>query len=63
MDDTQSDVERSKVLSNIVARNSRPSLKFVDVGGKFLDVEDRKRRLRASERRSKLRARRSERRL
>lgn len=38
----------------IVERGNRPSIKFVDVGGKFLDVKDRRRRMQEGERRSQL---------
>ncbi|EGN93182.1 hypothetical protein SERLA73DRAFT_146090 [Serpula lacrymans var. lacrymans S7.3] len=43
-----------------VKPEGRPAIKFVDVGGKFLDVNDRKRRIAESERRSKVKARRKE---
>jgi hypothetical protein len=35
----------------------RPSIKFVDVGGKFIDVEERLRRIAQAERRAKITAR------
>ena len=41
-----------------VERTSRTTFKFVDVGGKFLDVQDRTRRIKEGERRSKLREKR-----
>lgn len=42
----------------MVERDNRPTLKFVDVGGKFLDVKDRNRRIKEAERRAKLREKR-----
>lgn len=44
------DASSPKVL-NARRGPSRPLIKFKDVGGQFLDVEDRMRRLRAAERR------------
>ncbi|KAJ3556706.1 hypothetical protein NM688_g1876 [Phlebia brevispora] len=44
--------------SFVVERGNRPAVKFVDVGGKFLDVKDRRRRMQEGERRSKLRTKR-----
>ncbi|KAI0073951.1 hypothetical protein K474DRAFT_1666025 [Panus rudis PR-1116 ss-1] len=44
----------------IVTRPNRPAMKFVDVGGKFLDVKDRVRRMKESERRSRIKAKRRE---
>lgn len=41
---------RKKV--QIVAKEGRPTIHFVDVGGKFLDVDDRLRRMAESERRT-----------
>lgn len=41
----------------LVVRENRPAVKFVDVGGRFLDVEDRLRRIKEGERRSKIRTR------
>jgi len=46
---------------HIAAREGRPAVHFVDVGGKFLDVKDRVRRMKEGERRSKVKAKRRER--
>ena len=43
---------------HIVERAGRPTIKFIDVGGKFLDVKDRTRRMKESERRQRLRGKR-----
>lgn len=42
----------------MVERDNRPAVKFVDVGVKWVDVKDRKRRVQESERRSHLRTKR-----
>ena len=47
----------------ISKREGRPDVKFVDVGGKFIDIKDRKRRIAEGERRSRIRQRRREKRL
>jgi hypothetical protein len=39
---------------HLVKREGRPDIKFVDVGGKFLDVRDRKERMKRSERRRRI---------
>jgi hypothetical protein len=39
----------------LVEREGRPAVRFVDVGGKFLDVRDRKERIKAAERRKRAR--------
>ena len=39
----------------IVERGNRPAMKFIDVGGKFIDVKDRRRRMSEGARRSRLR--------
>lgn len=44
----------------LVIRENRPTMKFVDVGGRFLDVNDRVRRIKESERRSRIKAKRRE---
>lgn len=44
----------------LIVRDNRPNVKFVDVGGRFLDVDDRLRRIRECERRSKIRTRKRE---
>jgi len=43
---------------HIVEVPGRPTWKFVDVGGKYVDVDDRLRRMKESERRSRLRSQR-----
>jgi len=48
------DTPKEKVL--IVSKPGRPAVKFVDVGGKFIDVDERLRRIAESERRSKIKA-------
>ena len=47
----------------IVERSGRPDVKFVDVGGKFLDVADIQKRAKEGERRSKVRAKKRERKI
>lgn len=42
---------RNKV--QIISKKGRPQLKFVDVGGKFLEVDERLRRIADAERRAK----------
>ncbi|KAH7922695.1 hypothetical protein BV22DRAFT_1070087 [Leucogyrophana mollusca] len=44
----------------VAPRPGRPAIKFIDVGGAFLDVDDRKRRIQEGERRAKLKARKKE---
>ncbi|PCH34068.1 hypothetical protein WOLCODRAFT_94781 [Wolfiporia cocos MD-104 SS10] len=46
---------------HVVERLGRPTLRFIDVGRLYVDVNDRIRRIKESERRSRLRARRRER--
>jgi hypothetical protein len=36
---------------NLVQREGRPPVKFIDVGGKFVDVKDRVKRIKQAERR------------
>lgn len=52
-EDTQTPEQR------IVSSAGRPTLRFVDVGPKFLDIKDRLRRDKESARRSKVRSRRT----
>lgn len=47
----------------VATRENRPDVKFVDVGGKYIDVKDRRRRIAESERRSRLREKRQLRRV
>ena len=42
----------------IVTKPGRPALKFIDVGGKFIDVEERLHRIADGDRRSKMKRRR-----
>lgn len=42
----------------IVSKPGRPTMKFVDVGGKFINVDERLRRIAESERRARIKARR-----
>jgi hypothetical protein len=44
----------------VVEREGRPTVKFVDVGGKFLDVVERKQRIKAGERRRRIKNQRKE---
>ncbi|KAF8079092.1 eukaryotic mitochondrial regulator protein-domain-containing protein [Lyophyllum atratum] len=44
----------------VVTKTGRPSTKFVDVGGHFIEVDERLRRIAESERRAKIKARRAE---
>jgi hypothetical protein len=51
---------KNETKVNIVERPGRPAIKFIDVGNMFLDDKDRERRVKESERRAKVRARRRE---
>ncbi|KAF5384920.1 hypothetical protein D9615_001121 [Tricholomella constricta] len=44
----------------VVTKDGRPSMKFVDVGGHFIEVDERLRRIAESERRAKINARKVE---
>ncbi|KZT08569.1 uncharacterized protein LAESUDRAFT_696657 [Laetiporus sulphureus 93-53] len=44
--------------THIVEKEGRPPIEFVDVGSKYVDIDDRLRRLKESERRSQLKAKR-----
>jgi len=48
---------KNETKVNMVERPGRPAIKFVDVGNMFLDDKDRERRVKESERRTKVRAR------
>jgi hypothetical protein len=50
-----SDTPLEKV--KIVEKPGRPTMKFIDVGGKFMDVDERLRRMAESQRRAKVKAR------
>ena len=51
--------QEPEVPSEVIAtREGRPDVRFVDVGGKYIDVKDRKRRIAEGERRSRLREKR-----
>lgn len=39
----------------VEGKNDRPQIKFVDIGGKFIEVEDRRRRIHESQRRKEAR--------
>jgi len=39
---------------NVIQRDGRPAVKFVDVGGKFVDVKDRLKRIKLAERRRRM---------
>jgi hypothetical protein len=39
---------------NVIQREGRPAVKFVDVGGKFVDVKDRLKRIKLAERRQRM---------
>jgi len=44
----------------LVTRPGRPAMKFVDVGGKFIEVDERLRRIADGERRSRIKIRQAE---
>jgi len=53
-------VKTPKHKVQVVSKPGRPTIKFVDVGGKFVDVEDRLRRIASGERRVKIKERKAE---
>jgi len=51
--DTQS-VMRSRKKAQHVTKEGRPTLEFLDVGGKFIDVDERVRRIAVAQRRTRV---------
>jgi hypothetical protein len=45
---------------NLVTREGRPAIKFIDVGSKFVDVKDRLKRIKEGERRRRLKEKKRE---
>ena len=58
--DSAASTSKNEAKVNMVERPGRPAIKFIDVGNMFLDDKDRERRVKESERRAKVRARRRE---
>ncbi|KAG5652569.1 hypothetical protein H0H81_004529 [Sphagnurus paluster] len=52
--------QRPREKVQVIEKTGRPSLKFVDVGGHFIEVDSRLKRIAESERRSKIKARKHE---
>lgn len=47
-------IKTPKSKIQIITKPGRPDLKFVDVGGKFIEVDERLRRMAEAERRAKI---------